>query len=189
MTRIILLLTIFMGLFGCSSAPKQAPNPFVPYQLVNPEKATYAGKKIYRLGTVKVTLDQMHVNERFPDAKGLEQIFSAMLTERLERVGALAAQGDEAIKLDLDIRYKRIFFGEAFGLSKGFASSTFSYNSDLTCGETTCASFRSYEYFANKGLAGNLLKIGKQLTMTGSPDDELSEIAIYADGVMENIPR
>lgn len=189
MFRIFLVVMVVLGLAGCSSAPTKAPNPFVPYSLQDPAKSSFTGKKLYKLGTVKVALDQMRVNERFPDSQGLEQIFAAMLTDKLESAGYLAAADQDGIGLDVDIKYKRIYFGEAFGLSKGFASSTFSYTSDLTCERNICASYHSPEYVANKGLAGNLLKIGKQLSMTGSPEDELSEIAIYVNEIMENIPR
>lgn len=189
MLRIIVIFAAMAGLFGCSSAPVKAPNPFAPYQLQNPEKATYSAKKTYKIGTINVALDQMRVNEKFPDKKGLEQIFSAMLINKLENAGYLAAADSPAIELNVDIKYKRVFFGEAFGLSKGFATSTFSYDSDLKCDEQICARYSSAELFANKGVFGNLLKVGKQLSMTGGPEDELSEIAMYVNEIMENLPR
>lgn len=189
MFRFAFAFIVLVGLAGCSSAPVKSPNPFEPYTLKSPEQAAYSGKKIYRLGSVKVKLDQSKVNEKFPDEEGLQQIFTAMLTEKLERGGYLAPTGQEGIELNFDINYKRTYMGEAFGFSKGFAGSTFSYNSDLKCGEQVCASYTSPTLIVNGGLFGNLAKIGKQLSLTGSPEDELSEIAVYVNEMAANIPR
>lgn len=186
MFRAALTFAILLGLAGCASSPRQPPNPFAPYQLKASASASYTGRKLYKLGSVKVALDQYEANDKFPDAAGLEQIFTTMLTNKLENGGYLASDGEQALELDLDIKYKRTY---SFLGGKGFGTSAFSYASDLKCGDSICASYASPELFANKGLVGNFIKMGKQWTMTGSPEDELSEIAIYANSIVDNLPR
>jgi hypothetical protein len=188
MSRLLVVWAIFVVLAGCSTVPA-TPNPFVPYQLVNPAQSGYAGKKAYRLGTVKVSLKQAQVNEKFPDEKELEKIFSSLVQEGLEQAGIAASQSDSGIDLDVEIKYTRTFTGEEFGFSKGFAGSRFSYNADLKCDPSVCARYQSPEYVVTSGFVGNLLKIGKNLTATGTPQDEQAEIATYAKGIVKELPR
>lgn len=188
MLRTVLMAAITVALSACAANPK-TPDPFAPYQAAGAKGATYTQKKAYRLGQVRLTLDQTVVNAKFPDTAGLQDIFTAMLTERLEKKGYLAEAGQEALELDLDIHYRRVFTGEMFGVSRGFAASTFRYRSALKCGEVVCAHLASPELVVKQGMLGNLLKIGKTLSLTAGPEDELGELASYADAIVRDLPR
>lgn len=190
MTRIVLLLLFALVTTGCASSPK-APNPYAPYRALEATTATASapvGKKAYRIGTVKVKLNQAVVNAAFPDEAALTEVFTALLQKGMESQGLLAADG-EALDVDFEINYRRVYMGEAFGFSKGWASSEFDYVSRLNRSGAPLADFRSERYMVSKGLVGNLLKIGKQLTASAGPADEQAELAVYATGMVERLPR
>lgn len=179
-----------LALAGCAASPaSKTPNPFAPYALKDPAASSFSERKAYRLGTVNVTLDQMKVNPAFPDQAALKEVFAALLASHLAEKGLLAAAGENALELSVDIQYKRVFMGEAIGLSKGFAGSLFSYASEVRQGGNTVATYQSERMATNGGIVGNLLKIGKQLTMTGSPEDEKMELEAYARAIASNLPR
>lgn len=181
---------LFLALSGCAASPApKAANPFAPYTLQSPSAASFSERKAYRLGTVNVTLDQMQVNPAFPDQAALKEVFAALLASHLAEKGLLATADENALELNVDIQYKRVFMGEALGLSKGFAGSLFSYASEVRQGGNALATYQSDRMATNGGIVGNLLKIGKQLTMTGSPEDEKMELEAYARAIASNLPR
>lgn len=190
MTRIVLLALMGILLSGCASSP----NPYAPYRSLVAAPATAAPaaptpRKAYRIGNVSVKLQQAVVNAEFPDEAALKEVFTALLQKDMERQGLLAGAGDEALEVDFDINYQRAFMGEAFGFAKGWASSEFDYASRLRRADQALADYRSPRYVVNKGLVGNLMKIGKQLTASGTPADEQEEIAVYATTMVERLPR
>lgn len=188
MNRIVLLALLGALICGCASSPK-VPNPFAPYRALEAAATAPAARKAYRIGTVKVNLQQAVVNNAFPDETGLQEVFTALLQKDMERLGLLAAPGEDALDVDFDINYQRVFVGEAFGFSKGWGSSEFDYSSRLQRNGVALADYRSQRYMVSKGLAGNLLKIGKHLTASAGPADEQSELAVYAAGMVERLPR
>lgn len=189
MTRIVPLALMGVLLAGCASSPK-TPNPYAPYRALEAAAtAAPVARKAYRIGKVDVKLQQAVVNPAFPDEAGLEEVFTALLQKGLESRGLLAAPDDQALEIDVDINYQRVFMGEAFGFAKGWASSEFDYASRLNRDGMPLADYRSQRYVVNKGLAGNLLKIGKQLTATAGPADEQAELAVYAATMVEQLPR
>lgn len=189
MTRIVLFSLIALLVTGCASSPR-TPDPFAPYRTLDAAASTApVGRKVYRVGAVNVTLQQAVVNAAFPDEAALKEVFSALLAKGLESKGLLAAPDEDALEVDFDIHYQRVFMGEAFGFSKGWASSEFDYASRLNRGGTPVAAYRSERYVVNKGLVGNLLKVGKQLTASAGPADEQAELAVYATAMVERLPR
>lgn len=191
MNRIVLLFLFALVSTGCASSPK-IPNPYAPYRALEATTAVTsapAGKKAYRIGTVKVKLQQAVVNAAFPDETALTEVFTALLQKGMESQGLLADAGQDALEVDFDINYQRVFMGEAFGFSKGWGSSEFDYVSRLNRNGAPLADFRSQRYVVNKGLVGNVLKIGKQLTASAGPADEQAELAVYATAMVERLPR
>jgi hypothetical protein len=190
MLRKITLALLALVLAGCASAPAaKSANPFAPFALQDSSMSQFNGRKAYRLGQVNVSLDQAKPNDKFPDSAALTTLFSNQVAEELQKNGLLAAAGEDAIEVNVDIRYKRVFMGEAVGLNKGFGGSRFTYSSSLVQGGKVFANYQSEEMTVSSGVVGNLLAIGKQLTMTGSAADELTHIATYSRAIAGTVPR
>lgn len=185
-----LLGVVFTSLLiaSCSSSPTKPNGPFYPYSsatVVQP----YVGKKLYKIGTVNVLLNQVVSNPTFPNQDALSQMFTEKLNRQLS-VNNLVGDGQsEVLTLDVDVRYKRIFAGEAFGMNKGFGGSTFSYSSNLLVNGTHLATNSMGEVRTQAGLVGNLMNIGKMMAQSASTQDEERQIDAYVNKIIDDLPR
>jgi hypothetical protein len=185
-----LLSMIFASLLivSCSSMPVKPSDPFAPYNSVASAQP-YAAKKLYKLGRVNVDLYQVVVNHTFPDQDALSQLFIEKLNRQLVANNLLADGQSEALTLNLDVRYKRIFAGEAFGMNKGFGGSTFSYSADLLVNGASVATKNSAELRTQFGLVGNLMNLGKMMTQSATTQDEERQIDVYVNEIVSALPR
>ncbi len=161
---------------SCSSSPTKPNGPFHPYSsatVVQP----YVGKKVYKLGTVDVILSKAVFNPKFPDQDALNQVFIEKLNRQLSESNLVGESQSEALTLNVNIRYKRIFYGEAFGMNSSFAGSTFSYSSDLLVNGTSVGTFSHPEVRVSK------------MTLSGTPKDEERDIDTYVNKIVDDLPR
>ena len=188
MFKKIVLMSVSLFLVACSSNPTKT-SPFAPYGLVDDSYQEFSSEKKYKLGSVDFELLQRVENEKFPTREGLKEIFSSNIVAQLKEQNLYS---DDGITLDVDMSYRRVFSGEAFGFSKGFAQSECEYTNELLIEDNVVARHSPGKLLAIKqgwfGFAG-LLQIGKTITATGGTKDEEGQIDIYVKRIVSDLPR
>lgn len=179
-------MSVSLFLVACSSNPAKN-SPFAPYGLVDDSYQAFSSEKKYKLGTVDFELLQRVENKKFPTQEGLKEIFSSKIVSQLKEQGLYSADG---IALDVDMSYRRVFSGEAFGFSKGFSQSECEYTNTLLIKDNVVARYSPGKLLAiKKGIFGGLMQIGKAVTATGGTKDEEGQIDIYVKGIVSDLPR
>ena len=119
------------------------------------------------------------------------ELYKTKIEESLKAKKMLATeQTPQPILINLDIKQKRIFAGEALGnkLSGNYAHSEFEYSSALTDQNKPLAQYKS-EKFIGIGKNGNLGKIVRDLSGQGSPQNEIDDISAFSEKIVNNLPK
>ncbi|MCP3921894.1 MAG: hypothetical protein GY714_04835 [Desulfobacterales bacterium] len=172
---VVLLLAL---LVGCSSKNGS------PYNLT--EGANLPEVKQYKVGVVNINLVKKYDNEKYPNQKALKELFvSKIKTELTKR--AIFSENSKYV-LNLDVEYRRIFMGEAFGMKSKFGGSRFKYKSDIKSKELQLGSYESSEFVATHGPFGAFWRAAKMYTGQTGIEEEVEDIEVYVKLVVDQLP-
>lgn len=125
----------------------------------------------YRLKQVYVGLIAKCPNDKFPNQEQLTKIFTKRIKD--DFCSKMNCTDDEnltenVVDLDIEIMYKRVFVGEFFGCTGGYGNSTVTFKNKALMDNNIIAEYNSDgEMVHDRGVAGNLSLISRQLTLTG----------------------
>lgn len=184
------LIGVTVVLASCASTPANIAS-FQPYRLID-KNIQVGTPKSYSLGQSVVHLSERYTNPDYPNEGTLNTLFNTKLHEKLSTQGVSSEHG---YQLDLDIQYKRIYAGEAFGAHSHFGSSSCRYESKIIQNHQLIAQYDADPIADNninnnqRNLFANLGKLGTMMTNSGSSKDEENDIDRCVDAIVRDLPR
>jgi len=176
MNKILLSLSCILLINGCSSVPKK------PREINEDTK--------FVLNPIKTELTSKCKDDDFPNAAKINSIFDEQIREKFCKehkcVDSVGKDLNVAV-IDLDIFYTRIFMGEGIVCTGGYANSTIGYTNKVSKNNVLIGSNSRSELVINQGLFGNLMQIGKQLTLTGDAENEAKIINKFTNAMAKEI--
>lgn len=152
------------------------------------------GYKIY-VGKVSINLSEEKMSsdvssKKYPDQEELGKIFKEKIISWLRKDGLYSGDknNQNVFEADFDIKYVRVFM--AFTSDRYAGSRLEDYQISVIKNDNIIAT-RSIKgsYTANHGLIGNLIKIGKTLSLSADQSDELKEINVFASAIAQDLKR
>ena len=187
--QIFAITTIFLSGFFTTNAFSKPKQIYKPYH--NSEDVTDIQPRLYQLNSVNVSLSSRLNKPDYLSQEKVIELYKTKIEESLKAKKMLATeQTPQPILINLDIKQKRIFAGEALGnkLSGNYAHSEFEYSSALTDQNKPLAQYKS-EKFIGIGKNGNLGKIVRDLSGQGSPQNEIDDISAFSEKIVNNLPK
>ena len=181
MVKNLVVLAGVMLMCGCatnSTAYRYAENA----QPITEKQAQYF------ISDINVKIDQVKSIAGYPNETELAQIFKTKLEDGLAKQNKLvAADSVDALGVAFDIRYKRVFSGEGFGMAGAVGRPVVAIESKILNDGKIIASYSQENVTTNHGLFGNFATIGKQLSQSAGPEEELKDIDILTQGMVDNL--
>lgn len=122
----------------------------------------------------------------YPSEKDLHEIFKNNIVDKLKSMAlhAESGQSEKVLIADLKIEYKRTFSA----IHNGYVGSYINYMITLRDKDEIVATrnLLNTNYFANRGLIGNFVKITKTIVGKYNQQDELAEIKIFANAIADD---
>lgn len=172
---------IFLG--GCGSSHGPFNYNINPTPIVK-------GETKYVVKNVSVKLEQKYQVSGYPSEKELGVLFKEKLEAKLKSKNLLATENQDnniPMDIDLQISYKRVFMGEAFGKTKAVARMIISFDLNIKNGDQLVASYSRNNITTNYGLIGNLGTIFKQISCSTKPKDEEKDINTFVNSFADEI--
>ncbi|MGO2340175.1 MAG: hypothetical protein ACTH5M_06225 [Psychrobacter sp.] len=111
-----------------------------------------------KVDSINVTLRQKYDNPVFYSQADIEQYLSNCLVTELSKEGKYQANANAG--LDIDVDYRRIYSGEAFGMQKSIGSPEIAYSYQVISDNKILQQNEEKELFVNAGLLGNFNYVG-----------------------------
>ena len=180
------IISLFILLCGCTSNYK--------YFSLKENVSIPNGYKIY-VGNVNINLSEEKMSsgtslKKYPDREEISKIFKDEIISWLKREDLYSNDKNKpnVFEADFDINYVRVFV--VFTSDKYAASRLEGYRINITKKENVLATRNNTgRYAANHGLIGNLIKIGKTLSLSADQSDELKEINIFSKEISKDLTK
>lgn len=177
MLRTLAITTMSLMMMACASGPS--------YTNSAGESAATANLK-YNVGNVQIKLHSPDIKE-LPDQKGLEQLLTKKLGEKLAENSMKANAGNsDAARININMQLWRNLAGSAFddeGKGTGIANPWVAYNSNITLGGKTLGYALQDKGILNMGILGNLAVWGDMFSM--DPKIEEGHFDVIAEHFVE----
>ena len=105
------------------------------------------------LNSVSVNLKQKYDNPVFYSQADIEQYLNKCLITELSKKGKY--QANSSANLNVNVDYKRVYSGEAFGMKSSVGSPQLNYNYQVTDNNTILQQNSENDLIVNSGLIGN----------------------------------
>lgn len=135
----IFIATLMTGCATISQPTTLAPNPNVAITQIS-------------INPVKVNLKQKYNNTTFYNQTELETYLTACLSKELQAKGKIVSTNPNTPTLNLSVDYKRIYSGEAFGMSKTVGGAELGYYYQITQNGNLLQQKAKKDLNANEGL-------------------------------------
>lgn len=106
-----------------------------------------------KLDIVNVSLKQKYDNPIFYSQSEIEKYLNACLISELNKKGKYNANSNASLTVNVD--YKRVYSGEAFGMKSSVGSPKLAYTYQVANGSKILQQNNERELFVNAGLLGN----------------------------------
>ena len=107
-----------------------------------------------KLDSVSVNLNQKYDNPLFYSEADIEQYLNKCLTTELSKKGKY--QKDSNANLNVNVDYKRVYTGEAFGMKKSVSRPTIAYSYKIVQDRKILQQKAEKDLVINAGLLGNV---------------------------------
>ncbi|PYE38005.1 hypothetical protein [Psychrobacter fozii] len=111
-----------------------------------------------KLDSVNVNLNQKYDNPVFYSQADIEQYLSKCLVAELSKEGKYQTNAKASVNINID--YRRIYSGEAFGMQKSIGSPEIAYSYKVISDNKILQQNEEKELFVNAGLLGNFNYVG-----------------------------
>ncbi|ENV79842.1 MULTISPECIES: putative periplasmic lipoprotein [Acinetobacter] len=176
---LMVILPVVLGMVGCASNPtnidKKSQN-IIAFTNMHPKQ--------YKLNDVNIRLESSVQKEGFLTKDNIQQTYVDELNKQLERQHKNISNLSTGFALvDIGLIHKRVFMGEGLKfiggdkLVGGYADTVFTYNVKVTYNGEVVQTFQRKQQIASKGgMIGNFKKIARDLSSTGTPQNEIEDI-------------
>jgi hypothetical protein len=188
--QMLSILLPSMLLLGCAATPK---SPIYAFKLSNPESnpatnpADLVGNKYFIVNS-QVNFSQKLNNPSFYNSAQLNTKFSELLAAALANKNALRSDNN-AMGINATFNYKRIYMGEAFGMSKLLGGGNCQVEVSLSKGGLNVAQYNSPPILIGPtaiGLTAALGRAALQATDAASAEDK--SLALCVSEVVAALP-
>lgn len=174
-TKTFLSLIAITGLTACAGTPQWKNN-------ITPESE-------YKINSVKTEIKSLCPAPNFMTEKEISDEFAKTVKKTFcEKNKCTDVINSNTVVMDINLKYHRTFMAEVVSCSESFAVADISYSFDLKKDGHVFYSRPQVGPFApQRGLFGNLGRIATQLSFTGGPDKEKSDLEYLMPGVAGKI--
>lgn len=177
MLRTLAITTMSLMMMACASGPS--------YTNSAGESAATANLK-YNVGDIQIKMHSPEIKE-LPDQKGVEQLLTKKLNEKLAE-NNMKATGNTGAKLNVVMEYWRNLAGSAFnskGEGTGIGAPGLAYSSTVTSASgEQIGSFYQKKGYLDLGFLGNISQMGDMFSGM-DPSIEESHFEIMAENFVE----
>ncbi len=134
-----------------------------------------------QISSVKVNLKQKYVNPTFYSQTDIEQYLNKCLMVELSKTGKYQVNSNNNLNVNVD--YKRVYVGEAFGMKTAVSAPKIDYSYQISNGNQVLQQKQENDLTVTSGLLGNLKTIA---TMDLNNTEKSSENS-YLDALCKHI--